>query len=184
MAARHVAATAPHVDLAHATLAFSMSSGDTPWPCVKLLCRVCQLANVLCNYSELSAALIICEWVGSESRRGVGLWDTCVEESQQASVTSVHPCLRQLGRVYEHCSMYDDASVMYATALAMLRRIHGDKDHSDVAISLGSLAHVYRAQGRLNDSASLHEESLAMKRRIHGNNDQPLVTDAGRCDVL
>ena len=66
----------------------------------------------------------------------------------------------------------------------MERRIHGNKDHSSVAASLCSLAQVYRAQGRLADSASLEEESLAMRRRIHGSNDQPLVTNAGRCDVL
>ena len=53
----------------------------------------------------------------------------------------------------------------------MKRRIHGSKDHSDVAVSLCSLAQVYEAQGRLDDSASLHEESLAMYRRIHGSKD-------------
>ena len=53
----------------------------------------------------------------------------------------------------------------------MLRRIHGNKDHSDVAASLCSLAHAYKAQGRLDDSASLHEESLAMYQRIHGSKD-------------
>ena len=51
----------------------------------------------------------------------------------------------------------------------MKRRIHGSKDHSNVAVSLCSLAQVYQAQGRLDDSASLHEESLAMSRRIHGS---------------
>ena len=53
----------------------------------------------------------------------------------------------------------------------MYRRIHGSKDHSDVAASLHSLAQVYRAQDRLDDAASLQEESLAMKRRIHGSKD-------------
>ena len=51
----------------------------------------------------------------------------------------------------------------------MDRRIHGSKDHSDVAASLWSLARVYLAQGRLDDSASLQEESLAMDRRIHAS---------------
>ena len=80
--------------------------------------------------------------------------------------------------------MYVDASIMHVTSLEMLRRIHGNKDNSHVAVSLWSLAQVYVAQGRLDDSASLEEESLAMRRRIHGSNDQPLVTNAGRCDVL
>ena len=53
----------------------------------------------------------------------------------------------------------------------MKRRIHGSKDHSEVAASLHSLALVYKAQGRLDDSASLQEESLAMARRIHGSRD-------------
>ena len=53
----------------------------------------------------------------------------------------------------------------------MSRRIHGSKDHSDVAASLCSLALVYKAQGRLDASASLHEESLAMNRRNHGSKD-------------
>ena len=37
----------------------------------------------------------------------------------------------------------------------MMRRIHGSKDHSDVAASQCSLAQVYADQGRLDDSASL-----------------------------
>ena len=78
MAARHVAATAPHIDLADATLAVAMPSSDARSPCVELLRRVCQLAAILCKYSELRGALIICEWVGCETRRGSGLWDTCV----------------------------------------------------------------------------------------------------------
>ena len=53
----------------------------------------------------------------------------------------------------------------------MYRRIHGSKDHSDVAVSLCSRAQVYETQGRLDDSASLQEESLAMARRIHGSKD-------------
>ena len=44
----------------------------------------------------------------------------------------------------------------------MLRRIHGNKDHSDVAASLCSLAHAYKAQGRLDDSASLVHEFVEM----------------------
>ena len=57
----------------------------------------------------------------------------------------------------------------------MLRRIHGNKDHSDVAALLYVLAQVYLAQGRLDDCASLHEELLVMKRRIHGSKDHSEV---------
>ena len=53
----------------------------------------------------------------------------------------------------------------------MDRRLHGSKDHSDVAVSLHSLAQVYKAQGRLDDGMSLHEKSLAMDRRLHGSSD-------------
>ena len=182
MAARHVAATAPHIDLTDATLAIAMPSSEAPSPHVDLLCRLCQLAAVLCKYSELRGALIICEWVGSEARRGSGLWDTCVLESEHVSATSVCECFGQLGEVYEKCGMYDDASAMHTTSLDMKRRIHGNKDHSSVAASLWSLAQVYRAQGRLDDSASLHEESLAMKRRIHGNKDHSSVA-ASLCSL-
>ena len=53
----------------------------------------------------------------------------------------------------------------------MARRIHGSKDHNDVAVSLRGLAQVYKALGRLGESGLLHEESLAMLRRIHGGRD-------------
>ena len=64
----------------------------------------------------------------------------------------------------------------------MKRRIHGSKDHSDVAASLHSLARVCEAQGRLGDSASLHEESLAMLQRIHGSKDHSDVA-ASLCSL-
>ena len=50
----------------------------------------------------------------------------------------------------------------------MYRRIHGSKDHSDVAASMNSLAQMYTARGRLDESPSPSLESLAMCRRIHG----------------
>ena len=171
MAARHVAATAPHIGLSDAVHALKLSSNDGMSRGVRLMCRVCRLAVVLCDYSELHAALVICEWVGSETRRGSGLWHACMLDSQQECCTSIATCLGQLGRVYKQCSMYAHACVMLASSLAMRRRIHGSKDHSDVAVSLCSLAQVYKDQGRLDDSASLQEESLAMDRRIHGSKD-------------
>ena len=55
---------------------------------------------------------------------------------------------------------WEESVAAHEKSLATKRHIHGNKDHSDVAASLYSLAQVYQAQGRLDDSASLHEESL------------------------
>ena len=56
---------------------------------------------------------------------------------------------------YEAQGRLDDSASLQEESLAMYRRIHGSKDHSDVAVSLCSLARVYKPQGRLHDSASL-----------------------------
>ena len=142
----------------------------------RLLRRVCEYANLLGNCCELGAAASICHWVGTDAPRGSGLWHSCVVETQlEVAGATVYRCARQLGLVYNRCSVYAAAGAMNATALAMAQRIHGSKDHSDVAASRCSLAQVYEAQGRLDDSASLHEESLAMDRRIHGSKDHSSV---------
>ena len=50
----------------------------------------------------------------------------------------------------------------------MSQRIHGHKDHYDLAASLGSLAQLYWAQRLYKKSLTFKRESVAMLRRIHG----------------
>ena len=77
--------------------------------------------------------------------------------------------LLSLALVYKAQGRLDECASLYEESLAMYRRIHVGKDHSDVAASLHSLALVYKAQGRLDECASLYEELFAMTRRIYGS---------------
>eukprot|EP00500_Bicosoecida_sp_ms1_P000161 CAMPEP_0203810148 /NCGR_PEP_ID=MMETSP0115-20131106/2760_1 /ASSEMBLY_ACC=CAM_ASM_000227 /TAXON_ID=33651 /ORGANISM="Bicosoecid sp, Strain ms1" /LENGTH=80 /DNA_ID=CAMNT_0050718931 /DNA_START=1 /DNA_END=239 /DNA_ORIENTATION=- len=53
----------------------------------------------------------------------------------------------------------------------MRRRLHGERDHSDVARGLNNLAGLYEAQGLLDKAEPLYVEALAMERRLHGERD-------------
>jgi tetratricopeptide (TPR) repeat protein len=58
---------------------------------------------------------------------------------------------------------------LFEESLAMLRRLWGGRDHSDVSAGLNNLARVLQALGRLDDALPLYEESLAVARRLHGD---------------
>ena len=167
MAARHAAATAQHIRLCDATAVFALSTDDVLPPHVKLMCWVCQLAGLLCAYSELRAALALCEWVGTGERPRSGLWGKCMADPEAMTALVPLHCLRQLGSVYMRCNMFTDA----ATIFEMQLRVHGSNDHGAVAASLWDLSQVYRAQDRLNESVSLQKKCLAMYLRIHGSQD-------------
>ena len=63
------------------------------------------------------------------------------------------PCY--LAQAYTAQGRLDDSASLHEVSLALARRLHGSKDHGEVAVSLHSLVHVYKAQGRMDDSASL-----------------------------
>ncbi len=50
----------------------------------------------------------------------------------------------------------------------MLKRLWGDRDHSDVAASLHELAGLLRAMGRLEEALPLLQASVDMFRRLFG----------------
>ena len=204
MAARHVASAALHIGLDDATCTLATSdtngshdrlvplrssswfanalraavsalrSGATTPTRVRLLHTLCELAWLLARNSEISAALAMCDWVGSGSSDDSGLLNACLIDLK-AHPGGTHRCMLQLGWALRACGRYSAAQQVHELSLNVMRHNHGSKDHSDVATSLWSLAQVYKSQGRLDDSASLQEESLAMCRRIHGSKDHSSV---------
>jgi hypothetical protein len=53
----------------------------------------------------------------------------------------------------------------------MKKRLWGDRDHSDVAAGLGSLASLLRALGRLDEALSVLQASVDMEKRLWGDRD-------------
>ena len=73
------------------------------------------------------------------------------------------------------------ATPLAESAVQLLRRLHGERDHSDVAQGLNNLAGVYQAQGLLDKAAPLLVEALAMNRRLHGERDHSDVATGLFC---
>ena len=64
--------------------------------------------------------------------------------------------------------------------LRILRSLHGDRVHPDIAerlLGLGRLSYV-AGDGDLTRAKQLLEESLQMERSLHGDRDHPNIAEA------
>ncbi|MCH8936987.1 MAG: tetratricopeptide repeat protein [Gemmatimonadetes bacterium] len=75
-----------------------------------------------------------------------------------------------LGGVYRNLGLYDDATPLYDSALAIRRDLYGN-DHSDVAASLDAIGELRRAQEGWDAAEPVYREALAIRRRL---DDDPL----------
>ncbi len=72
-----------------------------------------------------------------------------------------------LGVVYRNLGAYDTGRELLEGALAIQRRLHGDR-HLEVAESLTDLGTLLRITGRNREAEPLYREALAMNRRLLG----------------
>jgi CHAT domain-containing protein len=73
--------------------------------------------------------------------------------------------------LYESQGKFSAAEPLYVEALAMFRRLFGDRDHDSLAASINNLAELYQAQGKFSAAEPLYVEALAMRRRLFGDRD-------------
>jgi tetratricopeptide (TPR) repeat protein len=83
-------------------------------------------------------------------------------------MNNVASCLESLGRSSE-------ALPQHEAALAMRRRLYGDRDHADVAVSLNNVAFCLASLGRPGEALPRYEAALAMTRRVFGERDHSQV---------
>ena len=65
---------------------------------------------------------------------------------------------------------YDDALAKYGEALAMFRRLHGEK-HTQVAFTLHSIADIHMHRHELEEALRLERKAVKIYRRVLGNNE-------------
>ncbi len=82
-----------------------------------------------------------------------------------------HPDLAQaindLGQMLEQRGDYDEAEQLYLEAIAMKRRLLGDK-HPEIAAGLENLAQILQDKGDLVQAEALLRQALAMQRELLG----------------
>jgi Tfp pilus assembly protein PilF len=82
-----------------------------------------------------------------------------------------HPDLAEnifnLAFVLNELSRYEEVEAQYLEAMAMLRRLYGDK-HPELAIALANLGSMYRVQGHLDKARQVTEEGLVMSQDLFG----------------
>ena len=72
---------------------------------------------------------------------------------------------------------YDDALAKYGEALAMFRRLHGEK-HTRVAKTLHFLAEIHQNRHEWEEALRLEMKALKILRRVLGNNEHIDVTES------
>jgi serine/threonine protein kinase/TPR repeat protein len=73
-----------------------------------------------------------------------------------------------LGDLYHALGDYAKAEAMHREALAIRRKIFGDK-HADVATSANSLATALKFQNKLPEARQLYEEALKSRKELYGD---------------
>jgi tetratricopeptide (TPR) repeat protein len=76
--------------------------------------------------------------------------------------------LESLGRA-------DEALPRVEEGLAMRKRLFGDRDHPEVALSTNNLAACLESLGRAGEALPRYEQALAMMKRLYGDLDHPEV---------
>ena len=77
--------------------------------------------------------------------------------------------LNNLGVAYAALGAYADARVQHRRALAIRRKLHGDRDHGDVAWSLRNLGFVSWQMGDYRRALDYCRQALAMRQRLFPN---------------
>jgi tetratricopeptide (TPR) repeat protein len=94
----------------------------------------------------------------------------CVESKTAALLLS------RTAFYFEGKGRYNDAEPLFLEALAMRKRLLGNK-HPDVATSLNKLASLYHHQGRYSDAEPLSLEALAMNKQLLGDEHPAVATN-------
>ncbi|CAH1787682.1 unnamed protein product [Owenia fusiformis] len=86
--------------------------------------------------------------------------------------------LNNIGLVYNKMGDLTEALEYHQECLTMLRLIHKDSPHPDVAMSLNNIGLVYKDMGNLTKALEYHQESLKMKKQIHKDSPHPNVASS------
>jgi tetratricopeptide (TPR) repeat protein len=83
--------------------------------------------------------------------------------------------LHNLGSVYTSNGQYDKAIYYHEESLKMIKLIHKDKPHPDVATYMNNLGNVYTAKGKYDKAIYHYDESFKMRKLIHKDDPHPYV---------
>lgn len=97
------------------------------------------------------------------------------EAAAEAQCEPLAELFAKVGEGLRGEALFASALRAHEAALAQRKRLHGDRDHPDVAAGLDRVASCLRALGRGDEALPRYEESLAMYRRLHGDRDHPDV---------
>jgi tetratricopeptide (TPR) repeat protein len=73
-----------------------------------------------------------------------------------------------LAALLDRLKQYDEAERLYARAIAILERAHGDRGHPEIAVALNNLAAIEQARGRTTRAEALYRRALAMDTALFG----------------
>ena len=132
--------------------------------------KVIQAAGVLathcCDFGDFSTATMLCGW----ARAFVPVLVEMARTDRGTTALTAR-LMSRCGEVLHAVGQLHDAEPLLRESLDMRRRLHGSRDHSDVALGLNNLALVLQARGDLAGAEPLVRESLDMDRRLHGSCD-------------
>jgi tetratricopeptide (TPR) repeat protein len=102
----------------------------------------------------------------------IGLMESAVRIQKKIHRDAPHPALYEAihdlsGLLYRE-QRYDEAEAQVVEALAMAKRLYGDK-HAEVSHVLTSFAYVLQTRGELERSEATYREVLAMQRGLFGD---------------
>lgn len=104
-------------------------------------------------------------------KAAIPLMQSALDIQRRLHGTEPHPDLAEainnLGFLYEEESNHDAAEKLFREALAMNRRLLGDK-HKEIAAGLSNLAFVEKEKGDLTHAEANFRQALAMQRELLG----------------
>jgi tetratricopeptide (TPR) repeat protein len=115
------------------------------------------LARVKDAAGDLTAAIPIMRYAVSMQR----------ELNHDEPDPALAEAINDLALLLEERGTYDESEKLYREALAMKRRVFGEK-HPEVAMGLNNLAAALQDQGDLAHAESTYQEALAMQRQLLG----------------
>ena len=106
-----------------------------------------------------------------DRKTAIGLMQSAVRIQKKIHGDAPHPALYEAihdlsGLLYRE-QRYDEAEAQVIEALAMAKRLYGDK-HAEVSHVLTSFAYILQTRGELERSEATYREVLAMQRSLFG----------------
>ncbi len=130
------------------------------------------LGTALSNYSFFLDAMGRFDEAEANQREAVAMLRKVAPEAPNTAAA-----ISMEARILQHTGRADDAVPLFEEALALRRKVFGEK-HPDVATSLMLLGEAQQTAGRVKDGETSMRAALDMRRQLFGNDHPDVATAA------